>query len=973
MKKIKQVALICFVLFCTIVNAQITTKIDTIQNVDNLIKSLDKKSFNSGILYDRVFSIAKLNSFNNTNNISSLRHFEQSLSELYRASNKSKFISVSDFRKKYTSIVIKNSVDIGIINTTFNSLNYNEKRNNKGALRLTNGKLTVINTKPVFIDKHLLVISPLKKYAIGQTITYNFKNELLLQESNQKIVKLEAAFGTGTKHTIIDNSTLTKTSVNIQYTSSGYKTLTFIATFNNGTQITTKGKLYVTVTNQNFVRGVLEGTEDGIMIATIPFTGYETGDTPILGQLEYRIFFHGTSGNYAQNILKPIIIIDGFDPFDKRQIEESDYPNDGEEHPKAIETLMTYKNQNGISLPLIKELRLRGFDVIIVNHPVYDTPNDETIDGGADYIERNAMAHIALYQHLNNRVFNNGSNEELIIMGPSMGGQISRYALAYMEEHNLDHNTKLWVSIDSPHLGANILVAGQANLYFLGYIHGDQTAKDQYDFLLNSPAGKQQLLVQHSHNSTSLPPYFQQYHTNLESNLSNFDGFPQIPRSIAIVNGSLSKNVNSPGQKVLDVRGFTDVLWFTLKSFQNEEWFMKGAGERNKIFYGKVNKIFSSYSMTTHFTNPLAYGSLDALQGGMADTQGEIMTPLVEGLEDNDDIDDVDVRLYIPNHAFIPTVSGLAFKNSNFNWSDDIDRNLVCTDEIPFDTYYAPKENENHIYFTQKSVNWLFEELNGNYQEPTVYLTHGNLQGPTTICSTVNKTYSFDQCKLGSTPTWQVSSNLQIISSTDFSITVRAINSLIIGEAYIKAIIGGDSVTKNIFIGTPISSSEIDNNILTDGDNNIKVELIGANNERLQWRVNGVIVNDNGGYWVSIYFNDYPCINNQIILSMRKNGACGWSNWASINYTECEEEDFFWFSTNPMKSGSSANKAIIIDKDYDKNIDYTISIFNKYGNKVYSQTHKNKEFNITSLQEGFYIVQFQTKKGVMATKKLMVD
>ncbi len=109
-----------------------------------------------------------------------------------------------------------------------------------------------------------------------------------------------------------------------------------------------------------------------------------------------------------------------------------------------------------------------------------------TVDGGADYIERNAMAHIALYQKLNGSLNDNGSSEQLVIMGPSMGGQVSRYALAYMEKEfaatglpEWNHNTRLWVSVDSPHQGANIPMGGQANIFFLGYTQGDQGAKDK--------------------------------------------------------------------------------------------------------------------------------------------------------------------------------------------------------------------------------------------------------------------------------------------------------------------------------------------------------------------------------------------------------------------------------------------------------------------------------------------------------------
>ena len=89
-----------------------------------------------------------------------------------------------------------------------------------------------------------------------------------------------------------------------------------------------------------------------------------------------------------------------------------------------------------------------------------------------DYIERNALTHVALYQHLNNTLFSNGSSEKLVIVGPSMGGQMSRYALAYMEKHNIPHNTRLWVSIDSPHLGANIPIGIQSMMNLLDAFGG---------------------------------------------------------------------------------------------------------------------------------------------------------------------------------------------------------------------------------------------------------------------------------------------------------------------------------------------------------------------------------------------------------------------------------------------------------------------------------------------------------------------
>ncbi|WP_439131894.1 esterase/lipase family protein [Polaribacter sp.] len=824
----KLLLIVCFLIVSISLKAQVTTTLDTINNVDKLIKPLNKSTFTTNILYDRVVPIANLTDFNSTaNNISDLKHFEQALSELYRASKKSKFNTIEVVRQQYASLALKNKVDIGVINSLFNQVNYNDNDNSKGALQITNNVLVPINNKPIFLQNEVLIIAPLKEYAVGQTVFYNFKNALIFEETTKKIVKLTANFDSQNTHTIINNGQLVKQNVGVNYTTSGYKTLTFTVTYNDGSSKTTKGKLYVTATNNNLQHKANDGIEEGGIKATIPFTGYEPDDVPILGQLEYRIFYHGTPGNYEKVLKKPIVIIDGFDPFDTRKIQESDYPNDGEEYPDAIETLMSYENDNNETKYLIPKLRELGYDVVIVNHPVYeDIPSGKTIDGGADYIERNAMAHIALYQYLNNTAFTNGSSEKLTIMGPSMGGQISRYALAYMEEHNLNHNTKLWVSIDSPHLGANIPMATQANLYFLGYVHGNQEAKDKFDFLLNSPTGKQQLILQFLNDTSSPQSFFQRYHTNLESNLPSFKGFPQLPRNIAIANGSANNFVNTPGKKVLDIRGFADFLWFSVKGFQNEQWLIKNTGQTNKIFFGEVDKVFSGYSMSSTFTNALIYGSLDALQGGTENSQGEIKVEVEKELNelvDDGTLDRVHIYEFIPNHTFIPTVSSLAFKNSNFNWGNNINRDLVCTNEIPFDTYYTPENNEKHVSFTQKSIDWLLDELNGVQQSPRINknLNQDSLLGDLAVCNNKTNTYTLDipnSCS-GLTVTWSTSSNIQIQSSNNNSITVTAIDGTNSASGYIKAYIQEKDVyiDKFVWVGIP-------------GPNFLSISILGSYN-----------------------------------------------------------------------------------------------------------------------------------------------
>jgi hypothetical protein len=88
---------------------------------------------------------------------------------------------------------------------------------------------------------------------------------------------------------------------------------------------------------------------------------------------------------------------------------------------------MSYKKGND-DISLIDSLNITGYDVIVVNHIV--NPHND-IDGGSDYIERNAFTLISLMRHI--KSIQQG-NEEAVVIGPSMGGLISRYAGIYGEK-----------------------------------------------------------------------------------------------------------------------------------------------------------------------------------------------------------------------------------------------------------------------------------------------------------------------------------------------------------------------------------------------------------------------------------------------------------------------------------------------------------------------------------------------------------
>ena len=77
----------------------------------------------------------------------------------------------------------------------------------------------------------------------------------------------------------------------------------------------------------------------------------------------------------------------------------------------------------------------------------------------------------------------------------------------------------------------------------------------------------------------------------------------------------------------------------------------------------------------------------------------------------------VDLDIPQGKPSFIPSKSALAFRGSNKLLHENLsNRNLVCTNETPFDSYYAPNDNEEHITLNSKNMAWVLEELKGNEQ-----------------------------------------------------------------------------------------------------------------------------------------------------------------------------------------------------------------------------------------------------------------
>lgn len=369
-------------------------------------------------------------------------------------------------------------------------------------------------------------------------------------------------------------------------------------------------------------------------------------------------------GDGNTTIVNPVIIVDGFDPGDLR----------------PIEGLWDLANQQN----MIDSLRTYGNDFILLN-----------FHAGADYIQRNAMLVVNMLDTVQYIMQQSGTykeNPQIVVVGPSMGGLITRYAITYMESNDLHHHVRNWISFDSPHKGANIPVGIQNWLRFFA----EEADSDGAVFGLskmNSVAAKQMLLYHYSATVDSIAGP-NPLRNDLVSDLDAL-GFPQQSRIVAVANGSgfaVTQEFEA-GEKVVDYF-YTDLL----VDLRGDIWAVPNQVAA-KVFDGWYNTIapLDEVLEQVYVKNTLSW---DNALGGDSPTFWEIA-------EEDPGYGDI-ISLH-DSHCFIPTISALCITNTNephFNVSQNVETILT-----PFDTIYYPYENQEHAEISAESYWWFKNEI----------------------------------------------------------------------------------------------------------------------------------------------------------------------------------------------------------------------------------------------------------------------
>lgn len=340
---------------------------------------------------------------------------------------------------------------------------------------------------------------------------------------------------------------------------------------------------------------------------------------------------------------------------------------------------------------LLNSLHQEGYDIIMLDF----------IDGDA-HIQANAYLLAALIEKVKDHKTSDA--EPIVVMGASMGGLVARYALRWMELNDMDHCTRLFMTLDSPHRGAYIPLGVQRFVDF--YANNDLDQSDgakAFEKKLMSPAARQLLVLS---NSGSPHPW----HTDLYNELGQM-GYPETTRNVAVSCGSKDGSTLpfSEGAKLFEMSGSTTSVhlgwsmkkftWckiWSLANYQQNEVFDGGLGGFK--FLGHLIPVWALRSAQYALRmGPSNVPSFDRLAGGKRPTIREVhLSDIPEWVNRS--------PLHFDQN-FIPMVSSLDLQTSNWYYDAmNIDNDYPDASLTPFDAIYAAPRNTFHVEVTEGAL-----------------------------------------------------------------------------------------------------------------------------------------------------------------------------------------------------------------------------------------------------------------------------
>jgi len=822
-------------LFCVLqTNAQNSNYYNRMKHI---FGQIDKTKVTTGYLKEfgiRFNEIEAYSGFIDADNFVDVIQWKSLYSSLYTmrvGTTASNMVSPNIISNNFKTLQ-NNTEDILLAVQYYNYQQYKINAVNNGDVSVSNGQINDVSGRNPYDTKIIFAVAPLKQTLQGNTFNFKVPNSLIYTNVGLSINNIQIDFDNGQGYQNITVNT-TKT---IAYNSGGVKELKYKFTYANGSHKYSHSKIWVNyIAPQNY-----QARFNGVNLFRdkTPIVGNSWQGASATGFVTVEL-----APGHSQ-ITKPLIVVEGFDP------------NNSFTYYDLVEN-MFYTGPGGLNIDIDSSSNVKtlnqaiedeGYDLVFIDYA-----------NGVDYIQRNALMVEKVIEWVNGL---KAGNEKNVVLGMSMGGLVARYALRNMELNGKTHETKLYISHDTPHQGANVPLGIQA---FARHMYGEQISipvllslidinivdladlipglKQGFE-LLESPAAKQMLIYQLNgdganltHNNSMFQSFYNEYHA-----MGNpiQDGI----RNIAIANGSECGNTLgfSNNDKIINIDKKIDLPWFTtnivltvlnafslnplktISSFLSTDTDIKAVfrvkslpnQETKEVYHGDIfisKTILWVITVHEQIIDDVSLNSqssmlpLDNASGGIYDIDNFIsnLPP------------DFNSYLLQRKFNFIPTYSSLNIGGGN--------QNIVYSDltkvysplspptgskNVPFDNFYTNRlSSQNHIQFTLGNGNWLLDELKDNVGAYPCNFVCDNvptqISGNNYVCDNEIKTYTIDLPNCTNISNWSVSPNLNIISQSYNSITVSHNSSNPLNSGYISINVPAlnFNITKGVIVGAP--------------------------------------------------------------------------------------------------------------------------------------------------------------------------
>lgn len=430
MKKIYYILFAC--LLTSIFYGQQVNNTEFKTKTNQVFQNLDKNRIPHGILLDFGMEFTNVRAFNGTLTDSTYTN-AQTLSDIYKTllmcrarQVNTGFVSPQEYTTRWYTQRTK-----GVITLSGQYFKYNRFADNAYPSRLnySNEKFSDKFVGSVWQDpyeeRQLFAMSPSVSTYQSLNFSVKFPANLFFSNYPETVQNIQIDFSDGSGYRVLTYDQ----AISVYYSQAGTYTWTYKITLTNGQILLSHSKINVEDgVNPRSVSGRPTSAKTAVDLSIYSKTTI-TAATPYLGTYgSATVYFKYANGSY---ITKPLIVAEG---FDTGVILTPEKEGGDTNIATFLDDTLYGGYLNG---------ELSSYDIIYVDW-----------NNGVDFIQKNAYVLEEVIKYVNQQKASH-TTEQNVVLGQSMGGLVARYALKDMENRALNHDTRLYISHDSPHLGAN--------------------------------------------------------------------------------------------------------------------------------------------------------------------------------------------------------------------------------------------------------------------------------------------------------------------------------------------------------------------------------------------------------------------------------------------------------------------------------------------------------------------------------------